>query len=108
MKMKNLVSVFFATLMFTAVQAQEADSVLVQKLLTRYACKSCHFMDSKPVGPGWIDIAARDYSKDQFIKLVGEPKPENWPDYPVMAPMGYVPQKDLEKIYNWVKTLKKD
>ncbi|MEJ2004647.1 MAG: cytochrome C [Cyclobacteriaceae bacterium] len=104
---KNIfLSGFFCLFMISAASAQEVDSVQVQKLLTRYACKSCHFMESKPVGPGWKEIAERGYTKAEFIKLIEEPKPENWPKYPPMTPMGYVPDKDLEKIYNWVKTLK--
>jgi len=87
---------------------QEVDSVLVQKLLTRYACKSCHLMKSMPVGPGWLEMAQREYTRAEFINLIGNPKPENWPDYPPMTPMAYVLEKDLEKIYNWMLTLKKD
>jgi len=108
MKKKIFLSALLLIGLITLANAQQVDSVQVQKLLTRYACKSCHFMDSKPVGPGWVDIAAKGYSQAEFVKLVGEPKPENWPNYPAMAPMGYVPEKDLQKIYNWVRTLKKD
>ena len=85
----------------------QVDSVQVQNLLNRYACASCHSMESKPVGPGWPEIAARDYSVEQFKTLVANPQPENWPDYTPMAPMGYVPESDLTLIYQWVKTLEK-
>ncbi len=83
----------------------EVDSVQVQNLLNRYACASCHSMESKPVGPGWPEIAARDYTVEQFKMLVATPQPENWPDYTPMAPMGYVPEGDLEKIYAWMSGL---
>ncbi|MCA6078349.1 c-type cytochrome [Fulvivirga sedimenti] len=83
----------------------EADSVQVQNLLNRYACASCHGMESKPVGPGWPEIAARNLTLGQFKTLIANPEPANWPDYTPMAPMGYVPDGDLEKIYAWMTTL---
>ena len=93
---------------FITASAQNVDSVQVQNLLSRYACKSCHFMKSMPVGPGWVEMAQRNYTLKQFVQLMAEPKPENWPDYPPMTPMPYVPEKDLEKIYQWMLTLKEE
>ena len=89
----------------TQATSMEVDSVQVQNLLNRYACASCHGMESKPVGPGWPEIAARDLTLEQFKTLVANPEPSNWPDYTPMAPMGYVPDGDLEKIYAWMSTL---
>ena len=89
------------------VNAQQVDSVAVQKLIKRYACGSCHMMKPMQVGPSWPQIAARKHTQKEFIALTANPKPENWPDFPPMAPMGYVPEKDLILIYQWVKTLEK-
>jgi hypothetical protein len=38
--------------------------------------------------------------------LIVMPKPENWPDYTPMAPMGHVPRTDIRKLAAWINTRK--
>jgi cytochrome c551/c552 len=78
----------------------------VAVLLKKHACLSCHAEGNKVVGPSYSDIAKRNYSNEQILDLVYNPKPENWPDYATaMAPMSHVPKADVLKIAAWINTL---
>jgi cytochrome c551/c552 len=78
----------------------------VAVLLKKHACLSCHAEGNKVVGPSYSDIAKRNYSNEQILDLVYNPKPENWPDYATaMAPMSHVPKGDVLKIAAWINTL---
>ncbi len=87
----------------TMSMAQSAD---VQALLEKHTCYSCHSPKKKMIGPTWPEIAAKGYTKKRFVQLVAKPEPQNWPTYAPMAPLPKVPKADLEKIYDWVITLK--
>ncbi len=78
----------------------------VAVLLKKHACLSCHAEGNKVVGPSYSEIAKRNYSNEQILDLVYNPKPENWPDYATaMAPMSHVPKADVLKIAAWINTL---
>lgn len=80
----------------------------IKPLLTKYTCISCHNPDKKQVGPGFIDVARRNYSIDKIVSLIKNPKPQNWPDYATpMAPMPQVPLADARKIAAWINSLGK-
>jgi cytochrome c len=55
----------------------------------------------------WSEVAAKKYTKKQFIGFVSKPVPANWPGYPPMAALPQVPKGDIEKIYGWVSSLAK-
>lgn len=74
----------------------------VQTLLSKYACTSCHMLDKKLVGPSFVDIAAKKYPEAKMIELIYRPDPKNWPDYPHMESMPYVPDKVVKKIAKWL------
>lgn len=78
----------------------------VKSLLAKSTCLGCHKVDRKLVGPSYQDIAARNYSEEEIIALIKEPKPENWPDYPPMAPITWVADEDLATIAAWITSLK--
>lgn len=78
----------------------------VKSLLAKSTCLGCHKVDRKLIGPSYQDIAARDYSEEEIIALIKEPKPENWPDYPPMAPITWVADEDLATIAAWITSLK--
>lgn len=79
----------------------------VATLLKKHACVACHAEGNKVVGPAYTDIAKRNYTNEQILALVYEPKPENWPDYATaMAPMSHVPKADVLKIAAWINSLK--
>jgi cytochrome c len=89
------------------VNAQTAIPDDVNKLLQKNTCYTCHAPNKKMVGPSWADVAAKKYTKKQFVGFVAKPVPANWPGYPAMAPLPNVPKGDIEKIYAWVSTLNK-
>ncbi len=75
-------------------------------LLKKHACLACHNEASKVIGPSYTDIAKRNYTNEQILALVYEPKPENWPEYATaMAPMSHVPKADVLKIAAWINSL---
>lgn len=80
----------------------------VKPLLEKYTCTACHNTTKRQVGPAFMEIAKRGYSVEETVELIYRPQPQNWPDYATpMAPMEHVPQEDVEKISEWIKTLKK-
>ncbi len=80
----------------------------VAVLLKKHACLACHAEGSKVIGPSYTDIAKRNYTNEQIVALVYEPKPENWPEYAsAMAPMSHVPKGDVLKIAAWINSLGK-
>ena len=99
--------VFSATLLAigftTKAQTIPAD---INALLQKHTCYTCHAAGKKLVGPAWADVAAKKYTKKQFVGFVAKPVPANWPGYPPMAPLPQVPKGDIEKIYGWVSTIK--
>ena len=101
------------TLMMTAASAvllmmsgiASADQALAQK----NACMSCHGVDKKIVGPAFKDVAKK-YAGDKGAeaKLVAKVKAGGkgvWGEIP-MPPNPQVKQEDVEKIVDWVLSLK--
>ncbi|WP_338868146.1 c-type cytochrome [Spirosoma sp. SC4-14] len=78
----------------------------VRGLLTRHTCVACHQTDKRQVGPAFADVARRNYTNDQIVELIYNPKPKNWPDYATeMPPMAQVPKADALKIAAWINSL---
>ena len=78
----------------------------VSELLNKHTCLTCHDTKDKIVGPSFKLVAQKNYSAEQIVQLIHEPKSENWPDYPAMAPLPNVPKEDALKIANWINSLK--
>lgn len=79
----------------------------VKPLLAKYTCNACHNANKRQVGPAFKDIAKRKYTGDQIMKLLANPKPQNWPDYATeMPPMPQVPRGDGLKIAAWINSLR--
>ncbi|MEZ0608435.1 c-type cytochrome [Fibrella sp. WM1] len=93
-----------ATASFTA-QAQDNIPDDMKALMTKYTCIACHRVDTKLVGPAYKDVAKRNYTNDQIVELIYNPKPSNWPGYIAMAPMKQVPKEDALKLATWINTL---
>ena len=53
-----------------------------------------------------MDVAKRNYTNDQIVDLIYNPKPEHWPGYTEMAAMPQVPKADALKIAAWINSLK--
>ena len=67
---------------------------------------ACHNAKTRQVGPAYVDVAKRKYTNEQIVKLIHNPKPENWPDYATeMPPMPQVPRADALKIAAWINSL---
>lgn len=77
----------------------------MKSLLAKNTCLGCHKMDSKLVGPSFLAIAQRGYSQKALVQLIKEPVPENWPDYPPMAPMAWVESEQIEAMAAWIASL---
>ncbi|WP_211327198.1 hypothetical protein [Chitinophaga flava] len=79
----------------------------IQPLLNKHTCSSCHNPDKKQVGPGFKEVAKRNYTVAKIMALIKNPKPENWPGYATpMPPFPQVPQADAMKIAQWINSLK--
>lgn len=74
-------------------------------LLAKNTCLGCHRVDKKLIGPSYLEIAKRKYTKEELINLIKQPKPKNWPDYPPMAPMQWVNGEELATIADWIASL---
>lgn len=80
----------------------------IKPLLQKNTCLSCHNANTRQVGPAYIDVAKRNYSVEQIIALIKNPKPEHWPDYSTpMPPMPQVTAADATKIAQWIISLSK-
>jgi len=77
----------------------------MKSLLAKNTCLGCHKMDSKLVGPSFLAIAQREYTQKELVQLIKEPVPENWPDYPPMAPMAWIEGAQLEAMSTWIASL---
>lgn len=77
----------------------------VQPLLQKNTCLSCHNTTKKQVGPSFEAIAKRNYTEEQIVELIYNPKPENWPGYTPMPPMSHVPRPEALKIAAWINSL---
>ncbi len=79
----------------------------VKGLLSRHTCLACHNTEKRQVGPAYRAVAKRNYTNDQIVDLIYNPKPQNWPDYATeMPPMPQVPKADALKIAAWINSLR--
>lgn len=91
----------------TAAPAKALTYEQIKPLLNKYTCSSCHNPDKRQVGPGFKEIAKRNYSVAKILSLIKNPQPANWPGYATeMPPFPQVPQADAVKIATWINTLK--
>ena len=78
----------------------------VKGLLVNYTCIACHTTRTKQIGPGYTEIAKRNYSNEKIVELIHNPQPQNWPDYETaMPPMPQVTRADALKIAAWINSL---
>ena len=89
----------------TNASAQEQIPEEVNKLLTKNICNTCHKLDEKLIGPSYRELSAKGNDIKTTMELIAQPKPENWPGYPPMAPMGFVDKKELKVIAKWIVEL---
>jgi cytochrome c len=114
MQKKFFLALFFLTSTLALVQAQTPATTTtttvpedIEKLLKKHACNTCHKADTRLIGPAFMDIAAKKYSKSRIVELIYKPEPANWPGYIAMAAQPDVPKGDAKKIAAWITGLKK-
>jgi cytochrome c551/c552 len=97
-----------ATSQAVTPKTEEVPSMeVINSLLAKNTCTACHNPSKRQVGPSYMDIAKRNYSNEQIVELIYNPKPENWPDYATpMAPMPQVPRTEALKIAAYINSLK--
>lgn len=94
------------TLCFSG-KAQTKIPADIEKLLAKNVCLACHKVDTRLVGPAYIEVMKqKKYKATQIVELIYKPNPSNWPGYPPMAAMASVPKDEALKIAKWIVTLK--
>jgi cytochrome c len=115
MQKKFFVALLFSITTLAFVQAQTTTPTTttstipadIEKLLKKHACNTCHKVDTRLIGPAFVDVAAKKYSKNKIVELIYKPEPANWPGYVAMAAQPDVPKADAKKIAAWIAGLKK-
>lgn len=80
----------------------------IKPLLVKNTCISCHNETKQQVGPAFVEVAKRNYSVDEIVKLIHNPQPQHWPDYSTeMPPMPQVSVAEAKKIAAWIRSLGK-
>lgn len=102
-----MLKLIFTTLFLAfglAVSAQTMPAA-VKKVSDKYACASCHAPNMRLVGPSWQELAKKNYSSKQMLKLIQNPKPANWPSYPPMAPIPSITTSEVKLVADWLESL---
>lgn len=87
------------------VSAQDEIPRNINYLLNKNICNTCHQLDEKLIGPSYKELASKGNSAKEIAELIKQPQPSNWPDYPPMAAMPYLQDKEVDKIAKWIATL---
>lgn len=103
--MKVVIALTVGAALLTVTGAASANQALAQK----NACMACHAIDKKVVGPAYKDVAKK-YAGDKgaHAKLMAKVKAGGkgvWGEVP-MPPNPQVKDDDLNKIIDWVLSLK--
>ena len=107
--MKNTFGLLLATVSLLsasfATQAQDNIPDDMKAIMTKYACIACHKVEVRMVGPAYKEVAKRNYTNEQIVELIYNPKPSNWPGYIPMQAMKQVPKEEALKLAGWINTL---
>jgi cytochrome c len=79
----------------------------IQALLSKNTCLACHKVDTKLIGPAYIEVAKRNYTPERIVELIYKPNPANWPGYIPMAALPNVPKDEALAIGKWINSLNK-
>jgi cytochrome c551/c552 len=86
--------------------AQKDDDKEVKAILKKYACTKCHHKSIRLIGPSFTAISKREYSKERLVELIMNPEPGSWPGYGEMPKIDTLKRGDVEKVADWVRTIK--
>lgn len=78
-----------------------------EQLATSKGCMACHKIDMKVVGPAYKEVAAKYTAadRDSLVEKVTKGGSGVWGPVP-MPPNAHVAKEDIEKIVDWVLSLK--
>ncbi|WP_417236985.1 c-type cytochrome [Bizionia paragorgiae] len=88
-----------------STQSNIPDSIKV--ILKRNQCIACHREKDPLVGPSFEQIAKKEYSSQQLLKLIRTPQTSNWPGYPPMPPVKSITEEEVNNLAIWIMTLNK-
>lgn len=98
-----------ALLVLSGAASASVDAQEAQALAQKNACMSCHGVDKKIVGPAYQEVAKKyagdKGAKDRLVAKVKAGGKGVWGPIP-MPPNPQVKNEDLEKIVEWVLSLK--
>ncbi len=77
----------------------------IKSILKRNTCLTCHRLDTKLIGPSYIDASQKLASVEEIIGLIRNPDPSRYPEYPPMAGIN-ISDEDGTKIAEWLLSLK--
>jgi cytochrome c len=102
--MKRMLTMFAA---LTALAAVPAHASL--ELAKAKNCLSCHKVDAKLIGPGYLDIAKK-YAKDKdgeakILRQIREGGKDQWGPIP-MPPQPQVSADEAKQLAKWILSLK--
>ena len=105
--MKQILVLFF-TLIISWNMYGQAVPKEIEALFAEYSCNNCHKLSGRLVGPGYVDIMnSKHYTAEQIVQLIYAPKPRNWPGYPPMVPVSWMPRKEALKVAVYISGLVK-
>ena len=78
----------------------------IQMLLMKNSCSGCHAVETKLVGPSYMELSKKKYSNEKIVELVHKPNAKDWPGYPAMAALPQAPKAEILKIAAWINTLR--
>jgi cytochrome c551/c552 len=93
----------------TQAQAAAPASGNPEALITKYGCVACHAVDRKVVGPAFRDVAAKyraqNGAADKLSQSIKNGSTGRWGQIP-MPPNAQVPDSDVQKLVDWILSLK--
>lgn len=93
-----------ATLGFTAQEALAEGAALADKA----GCMACHNVDSRKVGPGFKEVAAKYKGQDVQATLIEKIKTGgrgNWGVLPMPPNAGKLSDEEFQEVVQWITAL---
>jgi cytochrome c len=105
-----LVSLVGFALVASGAANAALDNAAAEALMKKDGCAACHAINTKIVGPAYVDVAAK-YKGDAKAQAMLAKKVKDggvgvWGQIP-MPPNAAVPQADIDNLVAWILTLKK-
>ena len=104
--MKHIVTVLTAATGFAfATGLQAADPKAAEELARKSACMACHTIDTRLVGPGFKEVAAKYKGQKEAIAMLSDKVKKGgtgvWGQIP-MPPNGNLSDEDAKTLVEWI------